>query len=281
VIARTTLGTKYKILMCDISDDNVKIFKSINWAYGPCIAAFNYLRPVITIDAGFLSGHYKGRLLLMSCRYDVENKLLSLAFGIVDEENMDNWGWFMRWVRNEVIQSNIKICVISDRHRRIKRVFQRPHLGWSAECGEAVHRYCMQYIVENLYKETRKFRKKEDNLMDDFRRRLVNKKKPRRFIERRQMLRKSNKKAYDFLKNIKRRLKNDDKEFPNFASWAQTYNGRHRWGIMTIHGSEALNSLFRVERTLPVMVIMKRTWYKYVKWFDKREMETLNLQGCK
>jgi hypothetical protein len=28
-IARTTLGTKYIILVCDISDDNVKIFKSI------------------------------------------------------------------------------------------------------------------------------------------------------------------------------------------------------------------------------------------------------------
>jgi hypothetical protein len=29
VIARTTPGTKYKILTCDTSDGNVKIFKSI------------------------------------------------------------------------------------------------------------------------------------------------------------------------------------------------------------------------------------------------------------
>jgi ABC-type branched-subunit amino acid transport system ATPase component len=74
----------------------------------------------------------------------------------------------------------MKICVISDRHRGIKRVFQRPHLGWSVECGEAVHRYCMQHIAENLYKEAEKFEKyekKEDNLRDDFRRRLANKKK--------------------------------------------------------------------------------------------------------
>jgi hypothetical protein len=87
VIARTTHGTKYKILMFDISDDNVKIFKSIAWAYGPCIVAFKHLRYVITIDAEFLSDHYNGRLL-MAYGYDAENKLLSLAFGIVDEENM-------------------------------------------------------------------------------------------------------------------------------------------------------------------------------------------------
>jgi hypothetical protein len=66
---------------------------------------------------------------------------------------MDNWGWFMRWVCNDVIHTNIKICVISDRHRGIKGVFQRPYLGWSVECGEVVHRYCMQHVVENLYNE--------------------------------------------------------------------------------------------------------------------------------
>jgi hypothetical protein len=78
----------------------------------------------------------------------------------------------------------MRICIISDRHRGIKRVFERPHLGWLVQRGEAVHRYCMHHVVENLYKEPRKSRKKEDNLRDDFRRRLANKKKPCRFVER-------------------------------------------------------------------------------------------------
>jgi hypothetical protein len=95
-------------------------------------------------------------------------------------------------------------------------------------------------------------------------------------------LRKSNKKDYDFLKKVSRRLENDDKEPPNFASWAQTYDGGHRWGIMTSNGSEALNSVFRVERTLPVATIMEGTWYKCVKWFDKREIKSLNMhRECK
>jgi hypothetical protein len=63
------------------------------------------------------------------------------------------------------------------------------------------------------------------------------------------MLRKSNKKTYDFFLNVERRLENDNKEPHNFISLTQTYDGGHRWGIMTSNGSEVLNSLFRVERS--------------------------------
>jgi MULE transposase domain len=77
----------------------------------------------------------------MVCGYDAENKFIPLTFGIVNAENVNNYGWFMRWVCNEVIQSNMKICVISDRHRGINGVFEWPHLGWSVQRGEAVHRY--------------------------------------------------------------------------------------------------------------------------------------------
>jgi MULE transposase domain len=156
----------------------------------------------------------------MTCGYDAENKVIPLAFRIMNAENVDNWGWFMRWIRNEVIQYNMKIYVISDRHKRIKGVFERPHLGWYVQRGETVHRYCMQHVAENLYKEVGKSEKKEDNLRDDFRKRLANKKKPRCFVERWWILRKLNKKAYDFLKKVGRRLENNYKEPPNFASWA-------------------------------------------------------------
>jgi hypothetical protein len=54
----------------------------------------------------------------------------------------------------------MKICVIFDRHRGIKGVFQRRHLGWFVERGEAVHRYCMQHATENLYNEAEKSGKK-------------------------------------------------------------------------------------------------------------------------
>jgi hypothetical protein len=85
----------------------------------------------------------------------------------------------------------------------------------------------MQHVAENLYKEAGKSGKKEDNLRDDFRKRLANKKKLCRFVERWRILRKLNKKTYDFFKKAGRKLENDDKEPPNFVSWAQTYDGGH------------------------------------------------------
>jgi hypothetical protein len=66
------------------------------------IAALSYLRPVLTIDVGSLSGRYTGKLF-MTCGYDAKQKLLPLAFVVVtDEKSMANWGWFMQWVRKEV-----------------------------------------------------------------------------------------------------------------------------------------------------------------------------------
>ncbi|XP_078178581.1 uncharacterized protein LOC144572779 [Carex rostrata] len=74
-------------------------FVAVAWAYGPCITAFNYLRPVISIDAAFLSGRYEGRLL-MACGYDAENQLMPLAFSIVHKENEDNWDSYVSYQTN-------------------------------------------------------------------------------------------------------------------------------------------------------------------------------------
>jgi hypothetical protein len=114
-------GTKYKILSKPTSQPGVHYFKAIAWAWGPCIEAVKYLRPVISIDAAFLSGRYEGRLL-MACGYDAENQLIPLAFGLVKKETLKNWGWFMYWLRRDVMGEG-KYCVISDRHKAIKAVF--------------------------------------------------------------------------------------------------------------------------------------------------------------
>jgi hypothetical protein len=65
----------------------------------------------------------------------------------------------------------------------------------------------MQHVAENLYKEAEKSGKKEDNLRNDFRRRLANKKKLRRFIERWRIWKKSNKKAYVFFFKSRKKIR--------------------------------------------------------------------------
>jgi MULE transposase domain len=87
-----------------------------------------YGMPVLTIDAGFLSGRYAGKLF-MACGYDAEQQLLPLAFAVVaGEESVANWGWFMQWLRKEIVGPD-KIIMISDQHLGIRGVFERPDFG--------------------------------------------------------------------------------------------------------------------------------------------------------
>jgi MULE transposase domain len=141
VIQSFTYGTKYIIETSPSTKFGVEIFYRVAWAFGPCIAAWSYLRPVLTIDAGFLSGRYADKLF-MAYGYDAEQQLLPLAFAVIaGEESVANWGWFMQWVRKEVVGPG-KIIVISDQHLGIRAVFERPDFGWQESTGEVVHCYC-------------------------------------------------------------------------------------------------------------------------------------------
>jgi hypothetical protein len=70
-IQNSTYGTKYIIETVSSTKFDVKIFDRVAWAFGPCIAAWPYLQPVLTIDAGFLSGRYADKIF-MACGYDAE-----------------------------------------------------------------------------------------------------------------------------------------------------------------------------------------------------------------
>jgi MULE transposase domain len=91
-------------------------------------------------------------MFLVVVGYDAENQLLPLIFGLVEKENISNWGWFMRWLRREVVGDDRRICVISDRHLVIKAIFQSPIYDWDEASGLAIHRLCAQHIPENMLK---------------------------------------------------------------------------------------------------------------------------------
>jgi hypothetical protein len=95
-IQNSTYGTKYIIETAPSIKFGVEIFDRVIWVFGPCITAWPYLRPVLTIDTGFLSGRYVSKLFMV-CGYDAEQQLLPLAFAVVaGEESVANWGWFMQ-----------------------------------------------------------------------------------------------------------------------------------------------------------------------------------------
>ncbi|KAH7863403.1 hypothetical protein Vadar_017057 [Vaccinium darrowii] len=90
--------------MCNIS----RVF----WAFGPAIGAFKHCRPVLSVDGTFLTGKYKG-VMLIAVTQDAENECVPIALAIMEKEDTENWGWFLNCIRYFVTMRKY-LCLISD-----------------------------------------------------------------------------------------------------------------------------------------------------------------------
>ncbi|XP_075665707.1 uncharacterized protein LOC142635440 [Castanea sativa] len=66
--------------------ENSALLRYVYWAFAPCIAAFQYCRPVISIDGTHLYSKNKG-VLMIAMTTDANQKVLPLAFVVVDKES--------------------------------------------------------------------------------------------------------------------------------------------------------------------------------------------------
>ena len=259
-IQHSNSGTKVLFESGPSTMHGFRIFNRVAWSFGPCIQAIPYLRPLISIDAAFLSGRYSGKLF-MAVGYDAENGVVPLGFAICKEENDANWGWFMNWLRVEVIGPGF-ICVISDQHISIKNTMSAPNLGWCEERGEAVHRYCSQHIAENLYR-----RCKNKRVVGMYRW-TVRQTKKEKFEEGMEAIKNLSDAGYKKLLSVG---STNVEEEPKFEKWTQYKDGGYRFGIMTTNGSESLNSVYKIARTLPVAALVENTFYHTIEWFNARK----------
>ena len=139
----------------------VRVFNRAFWAFGPCITAFRHCRPVMSVDGTFLTGKYKGTLLI-AVGQDANDRLLPLAFALVSAENNDNWDWFFKHLRTKVIGPEREVCIISDRHQGILNAVEFNLEGHA----RLHHRWCMRHFVTNFYMACGK--KEVSDLLQDF-----------------------------------------------------------------------------------------------------------------
>lgn len=72
-------------------------------------------RPIIGIDGAFLKWDIKGHLLAAVGR-DGDNRIIPLAWAVVEIENDDNWDWFMNLLSRSLgLEDGRNIAVISDK----------------------------------------------------------------------------------------------------------------------------------------------------------------------
>jgi hypothetical protein len=54
------------------------------------VAGFTHCRSIVSVDATFLTGKYKGTLMVV-VGITAENQLMPLAFALVEGENNESW----------------------------------------------------------------------------------------------------------------------------------------------------------------------------------------------
>uniref|UniRef100_K3YKW2 Uncharacterized protein n=1 Tax=Setaria italica TaxID=4555 RepID=K3YKW2_SETIT len=230
-------GVKWCIDSCGMMhpDNGVlkHILQRVFWCFLECSEAFQHCRPVILVDGTFLTGKYKGTLM-MAVGVDPEQQLVPLAFALAESENNESWSWFMKLVRLHVLGPSRIVCMISDRHHGLLNCAQDHMDGFPP----LVHRWCTRHFAANM--SQREFSEKLEDLVKDL-----------------------NDDAKEWLKG---EMEDKDKRAQAFDE------GGMRWGIMTTNYSESLNAVFKGIQNRPVAgrhVNFVNRWQKAREMLDE------------
>ncbi|XP_020270611.1 uncharacterized protein LOC109845751 [Asparagus officinalis] len=105
-------------------------------------------RPLLFLDETFLKDRYKG-LLLSAVAYDRDQGIFPLAYCICDQENVDNWRWFLQglwsilYERPDPYNPPHQLVIISDADKGIQEAVREYF-------PEAIHSRCVLHLVENF-----------------------------------------------------------------------------------------------------------------------------------
>ncbi|XP_059289382.1 uncharacterized protein LOC132042892 [Lycium ferocissimum] len=227
-------------------DENGK-FKYFFVAYKAWMLGFAQMKKVIAFDGTFLRSKYKG-VLLSAVAQDAENHIFPVAFCVVDKECDASYKYFFEQMRS-YIEDTPELCIISERHPRIKKavsfVFPTCHYG-----------FCMRHLGKNLrttfhngavvsqfYKTAKAYN--IDVFNDHFNQ------------------------MKDLVPGAAEHL-----ERAGFHRWSRAFCPGNRYKFMTTNAAESVNSMFNVERELPITALFDSINRSF------RQVKTLLQQLC-
>ncbi|XP_030940266.1 uncharacterized protein LOC115965232 [Quercus lobata] len=170
---------------------------------------------------------------------DANNKVLPLAFAVVDKESGPSWGWFLECLKISLgdVIANKDIYIISDRHKDATLKLLALKAGHVTQ--EAKFELYMQSIKEAEIEALRKKLK----------------------TERQESEPDSSIMPYTYL------MKED------LDMWTQLHDGGYRYGVMTTNVSESFNGVLKGAHGLPISAMVEFTWSKLVAYFHDRHKE--------
>ncbi|XP_021623323.1 uncharacterized protein LOC110622910 [Manihot esculenta] len=207
----------------------------------------NACRPLLGLDRTFLKSKYLGTLLLAT-GFDGDGALFPLAFGVVDEENDENWMWFLSELHNllEINTENMpRLTILSDRQKGIAD-------GVEANFPTAFHGFCMRHLSESFRKEFNNTMLV--NLLWEAAHALTVIEFEAKILEIEEI---SQDAAY-WIRRIPPRL------------WATAYFEGTRFGHLTANIVESLNSWILEASGLPIIQMMECIRRQLMTWFNER-----------
>jgi transposase-like protein len=119
--------------------------------------AFKFCRPIICIDGTFLTGKYKGTILIVVAA-DSNNQLFPLVIAFVEGENGDSWYWFLERLKNILVQDVQNVCVIHDRHKSILQAINDMKDDSTEQCRaplwpDVESRWCVRHMKANFHSQ--------------------------------------------------------------------------------------------------------------------------------
>lgn len=243
-IRRTNPGSISSVYVNPVDNCFQRLFVSFQASiYG----FLNACRPLLGLDRSVLKSKYLGTLLFAT-GFDGDGGLFPLAFGVVDEENDDNWMWFLSELHN-LLETNTenmpRLTILSDRQKGIVE-------GVETNFPTAFHGFCMSHLSDS-------FRKEFNNTM------LVN-----LFWEAANALtviefeakvleiQEISQEAAYWIRRVPPRL------------WATAYFEGTRFGHLTANIVESLNSWILEASGLPIIQMMESIRRQLMTWFNER-----------
>lgn len=223
-------------------------FQRLFISFQACIYGFlNACRPLLGLDRTYLKSKYLGTLLLAT-GFDGDGALFPLAFGVVDEENDDNWMWFLSELHN-LLETNTenmpRLTILSDRQKGIVD-------GVEANFPTAFHGFCMRHLSESFRKEFNN--SMLVNLLWEAAHALTVIDFEGKILEIEEI---SQDAAY-WIRRIPPRL------------WATAYFEGTRFGHLTANIIESLNTWLLEASGLPIIQMMECIRRQLMTWFNER-----------
>lgn len=176
----------------------------------------------------------------MASALDGDNKILPIGFFVVEVENNENWGYFMRRLREVVCPDRSDICIVSDRQGGILTAMRSEN--WEM----ALHRFCIRHLSSNYNKHFK------NAAIKKFITNAAYQSQQRKFDEMMDSLEKNQPDSYEWIKSIPK------------EKWSLAYDGGARWGSMTTNVAESVNGILKDVRGMPITTMIEMIYFRLV-----------------